>query len=141
MKGERVSVTVFARRCGCQVRCRLAARDRAVVTPGAGAERLTVIVANLPPGGFHMASFAAVGRSDMLTRFACGNRAVVAAGALARRAFEATADVAGRAIDAEMRSRKREPGGKMVKRCVSLCCRRRNEDRRQREHDAQPASQ
>jgi hypothetical protein len=43
-----------------------------------------------------------------------GNAAVVAADALSRSALEAAIDVAGRALDAEMRAGEREASGEMV---------------------------
>src|SRR5215470_4012097 len=101
---ERVPMTALAPRRACDVRRRLAACLCSIVTTRTGADGLAVVVANLLPSRFHMASLACIGRTDVRARFARCDRAIVAAGALPWRAFEATADVTRRAIDAEMSS-------------------------------------
>ena len=86
-----------------------------------------------------MAGFAAIGRWGVLEAFSAGNRTVVAARTLPRRTPEAAVDVAGSAVDAEMRARKRKARRKMIKRGASpLRLRRRNKERRDHQSDERP---
>ena len=101
---------------GCRDMCRrFAARGGAVVTTGAGADSLAVIITNLLPGGLNMASFARIGRAGMGARFAGRHRTIVAARALLRRSPEAAADVTGGAVDAEVRARKGKARREVIK--------------------------
>ena len=104
LERERVPMTGLAPRRACDVRRRPAARLCSIVTTRTGADGLAVVVANLLPSRFHMASLACVGRTDMRARFARRERAIVAAGTLPWRAFETTADVTRSAVDAEVSS-------------------------------------
>jgi|SRR6478735_4771933 len=101
---------------GCRdMRRRLAARGGAVMTAGAGADSLAVVITNLLPGGLNMASFARIGRAGVLGGFAGRDRTIVAARALLRRSPEAAADVTGGAVDAEVRARKGKARREVIK--------------------------
>ena len=85
-----------------------------------------------------MAPLAGIRRAAMCGGLSAGSRAVMAAGALPRRAFEATTNVARGAVNAEMCTGKREAGGKVIKRSAALRMSRRNNEYCHRQCDEQP---
>jgi len=125
---------------GCRDMCDgFATRMRAVVAADAVANRLRMIIANLAPAGRRVAGLARIGGRRVLDRLTSRRRTVVAGDAIARCALEATAHVAGFAIDAEMCSNQRKAGHQVIERTLCPLLRICLRDRKRRGdcHDAE----
>src|SRR5215470_13196113 len=96
--------------------CRLADRDCAVVTCGAGGRNAGMVHANAAPIARDVALLAEVRCPGVLIDLALGGRAVMTRGTLPRCPSEATSDVARCAINSDMGSGQRIPGREVVER-------------------------